>query len=595
MTETWCQIRQQNKKDNVLKKKWKKRWIVLAGERLTVYPEQNNVPAARGKPLDIANCVNIIYDPQLHIGVILVNTILYIKIEPHELESEWYQQLYAVHNSNKPETSTTSLTVSNIKVPSLNSTKPTLNSSRFKINLPFRSVPRQNLPITIQREDFPATTPARDRSVTAPDDLRVPIGNESSNSFPTCTQSASPAANNQGRVHIIKEILSTEKYYVHTMEVLLKKYKFPMIKLELANSEEISVIFYNLDEIAEANRTFRDRLDQRVETWDNETSMLSDIFSEFIPHFQLYAAYGKNYDNAMILLAKLFKVPAFSEALHALDDSTDLKPRFSDLLITPLQRLPRYKLLISDLLRNTSRSHPDYEGLQNVLEQIGNSNVELNDEIRIGNNNRKFLAGKGKHAAELLSDRNLVHEAILHCAERKAKFRIYLFDDILVHVPEHFAQKTKLVNSKYHWPLELVWFSRLDHDSSGCCFSIIGPEQLNYSFRTASKEECDTWLSYLDKTIREYLQDFKLRETPKYQSDFDFQQISTTSTFRYGSFSFPKSGTYTGWWKTGSREGMGSFSFLNYNYIGLWKNDVKVCFFRFKTGFPFILLTLTLF
>ena len=44
------------------------------------------------------------------------------------------------------------------------------------------------------------------------------------------------------------------------------------------------------------------------------------------------------------------------------------KMGLENLLIMPVQRLPRYNLLLRDLLKQTKDDHPDYEGLTAVCD-----------------------------------------------------------------------------------------------------------------------------------------------------------------------------------------------------------------------------------
>jgi len=37
-------------------------------------------------------------------------------------------------------------------------------------------------------------------------------------------------------------------------------------------------------------------------------------------------------------------------------------------LVKPVQRLPKYPLLIKDLLKHTDQDHPDYENLQKAYD-----------------------------------------------------------------------------------------------------------------------------------------------------------------------------------------------------------------------------------
>jgi hypothetical protein len=51
-------------------------------------------------------------------------------------------------------------------------------------------------------------------------------------------------------------------------------------------------------------------------------------------------------------------------------------------LIMPVQRIPRYRLLLEDLLRRTESNHTDYNGLKIALERIDSVARFVNEEIR---------------------------------------------------------------------------------------------------------------------------------------------------------------------------------------------------------------------
>ncbi len=55
-------------------------------------------------------------------------------------------------------------------------------------------------------------------------------------------------------------------------------------------------------------------------------------------------------------------------------------------LIAPIQRLPRYQLLIQELKKSTPLQHPDYEPLSVALEKIVSVNQFLNEEKRNAEN-----------------------------------------------------------------------------------------------------------------------------------------------------------------------------------------------------------------
>jgi len=53
----------------------------------------------------------------------------------------------------------------------------------------------------------------------------------------------------------------------------------------------------------------------------------------------------------------------------------------SGYLIMPIQRIPRYKLLLEVILQNTQPDHPDYANLQKALSEVETIALTINDAI----------------------------------------------------------------------------------------------------------------------------------------------------------------------------------------------------------------------
>ena len=58
------------------------------------------------------------------------------------------------------------------------------------------------------------------------------------------------------------------------------------------------------------------------------------------------------------------------------------KLSLDDLLIKPVQRIPRYLLFIKDLLKHTSVSHPDHAPLQQALGELTGLAERVNESER---------------------------------------------------------------------------------------------------------------------------------------------------------------------------------------------------------------------
>ena len=77
-----------------------------------------------------------------------------------------------------------------------------------------------------------------------------------------------------------------------------------------------------------------------------------------------------------------------------LDDKVhDTECRSLDLnsfLITPIQRICRYPLLLKELLKYTPKDHVDHEGLSNAIKKVEEVVARLNEERRIIENQIKL-------------------------------------------------------------------------------------------------------------------------------------------------------------------------------------------------------------
>ena len=72
----------------------------------------------------------------------------------------------------------------------------------------------------------------------------------------------------------------------------------------------------------------------------------------------------------MVLLNKYNEKQSFNTFCLEIRDQCKGKT-LSSLLILPIQRLPRYKLCLTEIVKNTENSHPDITDLKRALELVG--------------------------------------------------------------------------------------------------------------------------------------------------------------------------------------------------------------------------------
>lgn len=175
------------------------------------------------------------------------------------------------------------------------------------------------------------------------------------------------------RDRIANEILSTEKVYLTSLKLLVKVFKVPLVYA--ANSsdpiipmDDCTKIFSNVETIFKMHEDFYKELTARWDSWE-ENNSLGDVFLAFTPFLKLYTQYSRNYGDSLRLVKELRATePKFKEFLEARSKIKSLNNLAIDaLLIMPIQRIPRYKLLLQDFKKHTPDDHSDLTDLEKAL------------------------------------------------------------------------------------------------------------------------------------------------------------------------------------------------------------------------------------
>ncbi|KAM3837427.1 LOW QUALITY PROTEIN: rho guanine nucleotide exchange factor 17 [Vipera latastei] len=181
------------------------------------------------------------------------------------------------------------------------------------------------------------------------------------------------------RKHVTMTLLDTEQSYVESLRTLMQGYMKPLKQPENSNLCDPSLvdeIFDQIPELLEHHEEFLEQISECVQNW-HEKQKVGDIlvqsFSKDIL-VNIYSAYIDNFLNAKdaIRIAKEAR-PAFMKFLAQNMRENKEKQALSDLMIKPVQRIPRYELLVKDLLKHTSEEHPDHPFLieaQTSIKQV---------------------------------------------------------------------------------------------------------------------------------------------------------------------------------------------------------------------------------
>ena len=183
------------------------------------------------------------------------------------------------------------------------------------------------------------------------------------------------------RKFIIEELIFSEENYGRSLDLIVTHIVKPCENCEILTKNEIHSLFSYLPNIALFSKELSDSLRKRLEKFDAKTTKFLDIFLDLYDFFKIYSPYCNNFTSAQTLISELRSDPLhkFSQLLKKLEFSQPLQNlSLSDHLIKPVQRLPKYELLFKDLMKNTEKSHPDYENIALALEKYKGLNHENN-------------------------------------------------------------------------------------------------------------------------------------------------------------------------------------------------------------------------
>ena len=188
------------------------------------------------------------------------------------------------------------------------------------------------------------------------------------------------------RTNIAKEIYETEAKYVGCLGEMVNVYLKPLLlvceqqpSLPFQKSE-IETIFSNVEILYNLNQNILAQLEKRIEGWSSEETLIGDIFQQFAPYLKMYTQYGLEYQQSLVTFTELKENPKFVELLQTYKGTKPLA--LDHLLIMPIQRIPRYNLLLTDLLKKTDQSHKDFQNIEAAQKAVSEVADHMNLMMR---------------------------------------------------------------------------------------------------------------------------------------------------------------------------------------------------------------------
>lgn len=230
----------------------------------------------------------------------------------------------------------------------------------------------------------------------------------------------------------IEEIMNTEKSFRNHLKLLITHFRSPLKALNLISKEDLAIIFHNIMDILE----FSEKMIEDM----NKYSII-EAFKQNLNNIHVFTSYANNYAGAIKKIEYLKNDYEFSNFIEHQETISCLSGlKFQSLLITPIQRVPRYRLLLQNLLYNTKITSSNYNTLISIVKQISEYIENLNDCLKMHETYTKMteLQKKyfSKYSINLFSPgRILVKEdKLLHINSNGTSIDVkcFLFNDCII-------------------------------------------------------------------------------------------------------------------------------------------------------------------
>ena len=260
----------------------------------------------------------------------------------------------------------------------------------------------------------------------------------------------------------VVELLNTEHSYCKSLHKMMEVYHDPLrheqFKLKpILKEEDIDTIFGNVEDLIVIADDLRNNLQKRLDSAsvEGQVPRVGDIMCTIAPVLKLYQKYVSIFERAATRLVECRdKFPQFATFLDTKTQTGEMP--LDSLLIMPVQRIPRYKLLLEEIIKHKPADDPDQADLQEALKKVKAQADECNEATRRRENITKLreiqsrfkgldLADPGRRClrvGKLTKVRNR-SDGLGSFFDDVAVYTFYLFDDALMYASDDMAQASK--------------------------------------------------------------------------------------------------------------------------------------------------------
>lgn len=328
------------------------------------------------------------------------------------------------------------------------------------------------------------------------------------------------------RQKIAEELTTTERTYVTHLRTLtnglLNELKSHLGQAtEVLTADEIEEVFANVEEIVEFHSSLLDIVEARLASYTALTEF-GDLFVEkFDETFvTMYKRYVRDFDSTHLVIKFLEGAkPEFRVHIDKFENEEKSRSGLllNSFLILPVQRVPRYMLLLQELEKQTPEEHPDSPNIKKSIEILGNILDDINASKTKSDSQHKLSTIESSIAGlEALPIDTLVHPKRRYVREGVLTWRgesednpspyFFLFNDFLMYTTRRGNEEGPDEGGKAFEYITIVPLNFItlveECEAEPNAFQVALEEELTL-FVAPSPKERDEWIKDLQQALDE--------------------------------------------------------------------------------------------
>uniref|UniRef100_A0A3B1K9N7 FYVE, RhoGEF and PH domain-containing protein 4-like n=1 Tax=Astyanax mexicanus TaxID=7994 RepID=A0A3B1K9N7_ASTMX len=318
--------------------------------------------------------------------------------------------------------------------------------------------------------------------------------------------------NEQKLYKIANELLQTEKAYVARLNLLDQVFCAKLMEEAGKGIFPVDVvknIFSNISSINAFHSQFLlPDLEKRMGEWES-TPRIGDILQKLTPFLKMYAEYVRNFDKAMELLKQWTdRSPQFKATIQEIQKqevcgSLSLQHH----MLEPVQRVPRYEMLLKDYLKKLPQDHVDRRDAEKSLEIIATAATHSNTAIRKSENLKKLLEiyeMLGEEEDIVNASNEFIKEGhILKLAARNTSAMdryLFLFNNMLLYCVPKFSLVGQKFTVRTRIGIDGMKVAETYNEDYPHTFQVSGKER-TLELQASTQQDKEDWIKAFQETI----------------------------------------------------------------------------------------------